>query len=187
MDSALLILLGESDELILLGSGGVWKHSSAELVVGGSSLEGLGGGIAESHLVSLLWMSLLEWEENQLRLVVLQSLQVDVHLLLAGAGSAVVNGDSDGSSELWGDAGGLELVMGESTAVSLLAGVPTGARRHNWAELLDWSWEHGLSLGVSALSPSQLGGWLVEVSFGSALPMLAKMYVWDDVVVLDHC
>ena len=32
-----------------------------------------------------------------------------------------------------------------------------------------------------------LSPWLIEVHSDSCLPVLAEMYVWDDVVVLDHC
>ena len=99
----------------------------------------------------------------------------------------MVNCDSNGAGEGSRKTGSLEFVKSESTSVANLASVLAGGGGHDWAELLDGSWTHGLALGISALSSSQLGGWLIEVAFCSALPVLAKMNVRNDVVVLDHC
>jgi len=184
VDSTVLVLLGESNELIRLGGGGAWEHSSADLVVGGGSLEDLSGGVVDQ---ALLWLAILAWEEDKLRLVGVQSFGVELHLIGASVGSAVINGNANSAGELGGETSGLKLIESESTTVADLSSVPAGAGRHDWTQLLDWPWEHGLALGVSALSSSQLSGGLVEVSFCSALPVLAEMYVWDDVIVLDHC
>ena len=53
--------------------------------------------------------------------------------------------------------------------------------------MLDGTGEHFTAFLLSALHSSQLFSWLVEVDSDSSLPVFAEMYVWDDVVVLDHC
>jgi len=99
----------------------------------------------------------------------------------------VVDSDSDSAGEAGAQTSGLEFDESEATAVSDLAGVPASARGNDRSEFLDGSGEHFAAFLLSALHSSQLLRWLVEVDSDSSLPVLAKMYVWDDVVVLDHC
>ena len=74
-----------------------------------------------------------------------------------------------------------------SLLVQRLCGVPSGAAGHDGSELLDGPGEHFTAFLLSALQSSELLRWLVEVDSDARLPVLAEMYVWDDVVVLDHC
>lgn len=179
-----LVVLSDSNILSSLSWSDSWKDSSANLVVGSWSLKNLSGGVVD---LSLLWLALLAWEEDQLGLVGAKSFSVELQLLSRGASSSVVHSDSNSAGEGGGDTGSLEFIESESTTIADLSSVLAGGRRNDWAKFLNWSWAHCLALGISALSSSQLGGWLIEVAFCSALPVFAEMYVRNDVVVLDHC
>ena len=184
MDLSILILLGDSNVFSTLSWSRVWKNSSADLVVGSWSLKSVSSGIVDE---SLLWLALLSWEEDKLGLVGVKSLSVELELLSACVSSTVIDSNSNSASKSGGEASGLELIEGESATIANLTSILAGGRGNNWAKFLNWSWAHCLALGISALSSSQLGGWLIEVAFCSALPVFAEMYVRNDVVVLDHC
>jgi len=99
----------------------------------------------------------------------------------------VVDSNANGAAEGGAELSGLDLGESEATAISDLTGVPARAGRNDGSELLDGPGEHFASFLLSALHSSQLLRWLVEVDSDTRLPVLAEMYVWDDVVVLDHC
>ena len=99
----------------------------------------------------------------------------------------MINRDTNRSSEGGGQTSTLQFLKGETTTVADFAGVLAGGLGNNRAERLNGSWEDAGSLGNSILVSLDLLGRLVEVSFGSSLPMFTKMYVDDHVVVFDHC
>ena len=99
----------------------------------------------------------------------------------------MVDSNTDSAGEGGAKAGGAELGQSEATAVSDLAGIPASARGDDGSELLDGPREHFAAFLLSALQSSQLLRWLVEVHSHTLLPVFAEMYVWDDVVVFDHC
>ena len=143
-----------------------------------------GGGVVDKTLLDL---AILSGEQDKLGLVSVQSLDVELLTLSGGVSSAVVNGDADGAGKGGAETGSLELTKSEATAVPDLAGVLACARGHNRAQLLNGSGVHSFSLGLSLLKSDSLLAWLVEVDSDSELPVLAEMYVGDDVIVLDHC
>lgn len=147
---------------------------AGNLVLGSSRLELLSGGIVDK---TLLWLVSTAWEQDHLGLVRVESLSVELELLVAGVSSSVIDRDSDGAGEAGTEASSLKLIKSKSTAVSNLASVAAGARRDDWAELLDWAGEFASSLGRSALISSELLGRLIEVAFRSALPVLSEMHV----------
>lgn len=185
---SLLVLSGDSGELIGGLGDGAGKDMAGDLVGSGGGLDLLGGGVIDE---TLLGLALTSGEEDQLGFVRVESLSVELELLLGGGGASVVNGDAHSACEASAQTSGLELSEGEATAVSDLTGVPAGAGGDNGAELLDGAGEHFFCFPFSLLESDELLGGLVEVNSESlhsgSLPVLAEMYVWDDVVVLDHC
>lgn len=122
---ALIVCLGDGDVLSGLDWDTVWENSAVNLVVGSNSLELLSGGVVD---LTLLWLAFLQWEQDQLGLVGAESLSVELELLSAGVGSAMINGDTNSASESGGDANGLELIESESTTVANLACISAGGR-----------------------------------------------------------
>ena len=184
MSVDLLHVGGDGLELVLGSGDGSWKDLAGDLVACGSGRHLSGGGVVDQ---TLLGLAVLSGEEDELGLVGVETLSVKLELLLASGGSSVVDRDADGASEGGAEAGGLELSQSEATAISDLASIPAGARGHNRSELLGGPGEHFTAFLLSALQSSELLRWLVEVDSDARLPVLAEMYVWDDVVVLDHC
>jgi len=168
----------------LLGSS-TWENLSGWLSLGSGGLELLSSGVVD---LSLLGLAFNTRPEDELILVSVQSLNIELKGGIVAVGSSVVNADSDSSSEGGAKSGGFELEKREATAVSNFACVPAGLGGNDGSQLLDGSWEHLSGLVLSASVPTELGSWLIVMSVVLlSRPVLAKMYVWDDVVVLDHC
>ena len=173
--------LGKFDGASSLGNR---QSVAGHLVGGGGGLELLGGRVVD---LALLGLVLASGENNQLALVSVQSGDVQLELLLTGAGSSVINGDSDSLGKGGGELGTLEFSEGEAAAVAHLTGVLAGGLGDNRTECLGGSGEDAGSLSNSILVSLDLLSRLVEMSLGSHLPVLAEMDVDDNVVVLDHC
>lgn len=176
--------LTNGSEFLGLLSASDGKNSSGHLLAGGGGLELLSGRVVDQ---TALGLALTTWEEDELRLVRVESLNVELQLLLGGVGSSVINGDADSASEIGGETGMLQFVEGEAAAVSDLASVAAGRRRNNWAEFLDWARESAGGLCDSTLVSSKLLGGLIEVALCSTVPVLSEVDVCYGVVVLDHC
>jgi len=136
---------------------------------------------------SLLWLVSNSWEEDKLGLVSVQSFHVELELFFASVGSSVIDSDTNSSCETSAQFDSLELLKSETTAVSNFASIPACLGRNDWSQLLDGSWEHSSCLCDSSLVSLLFESRLVVMSVRSSLPVLTEMYVWDDVVVLDHC
>lgn len=147
-------------------------------------LELLGGGVGDETLLGLV---LTAGEHNKLALVGVETGNVHLVLLLAGAGSSVIDGDANGAGDGGGDLGSLQLLQGEATAVADLTGVLAGGLGHDGSEALGRAGEDARSLCDSILVSLDLLSGLVEVGLGPLLPVLAQMHVDDHVVMLDHC
>lgn len=137
--------LGVFDGLLLLLD---WHGLALDLESGGGGLDRIGSSVGEK---TLLWLLLTSWEHDELALVGGEPLGVHVQLFLAGGGSSVIYGDSDGSSVSGGNTSGLQLLQGEATAKTNLAGVFASSLRHNGSECIDWSWEDAGCLSLSDL------------------------------------
>ena len=180
----LLHVSSDSLELVLNDGDGLGEDLAGDLVGCGSRSNLSGGRVVDE---TLLGLTVTSWEEDELGLVGVESLSVKLELLLAGGGASVVDGDTNGAAESGAELSGLDLGKSEATAVSDLTSVPACAGGDDGSQLLDGSGEHFAGFLLSALHSSQLLRWLVEVDSDTCLPVLAEMYVWDDVVVLDHC
>jgi len=181
----LLKIGGDLDGFNGLRGSSTWENLSRWLSRGSGGLELLGSGVVD---LSLLRLAFNTRPEDELILVSVQSLNIELKGGIVAVGSSVVNADSDSSSEGGAKSSGLELEKREATAVSNFACVPAGLGGNDGSQLLDGSWEHLSGLVLSASVPTELGSWLIVMSVVLlSRPVLAKMYVWDDVVVLDHC
>ena len=94
------------------------------LVVSGGGLDLLNGGVVDE---TLLGFALLSGEEDELGLVGVESLDVELELLVAGRGPSVVDRDSNSGGEASAKASTLKLSESEATSVPDLAGI--AARR----------------------------------------------------------
>ena len=124
MGVALLVLSGNGGELVLSLDDGAGEHLTGDLVAGGSRFDLLGSRVVDE---TLLDHAITSGEEDELGLVGVESLDVELELLLAGGGTSVVDSNSNGAGEGGGEAGALQLDEGEATAVSDLTSVATSA------------------------------------------------------------
>ena len=90
----------------------------------GNLLELFSGGIVDE---TLLWCTFNSWEDDELGLVSVESCSVSLELLSGGAGTSVVNSDSNSLSPCLGHLGGSELSKSETSAVSGLSSVLAGS------------------------------------------------------------
>ena len=180
---AISVFVGNLGELDGVSGSGYWQSLAGYLVGSGGRLELLSCRVVD---LALLRLVLASGEQNQLALIGVKSGDVQLELLLTGAGSSVINGDSNASCESGGKTGVFELGKGEASAVAYFASISASSLGDNRTQLFSWSGEDTCCLGNSILVSSELLGRLIEVSFGSSLPVLAKMDIDDHVVVLDH-
>lgn len=160
------------------------QGAAGHLGGGGRGLELLSGGVVDKTLLGLV---LASGEDDELALVGVESGDVQLQLLLGGAGASVIDRDADGASDLGVETGASELSEGESAAVANLASVLLGGLGNDGTKGFSRSGEDAGCLGDSILVSLDLLGGLVEVRLGALLPVLAEMDVDDHVVVLDHC
>ena len=150
-----------------------------------SGLESIGGGVINETLLRLISAA---GEEDELAQVGLKSVDVHIKLLLAGAGSSVIYGNSDASGVSGTELDGFQFLESETTAKTHLTGILASSLGNNRTERVDGSWESASGLVLSDLMSLRFLGGLVEVSLNTnSFPVLAKMHVDNHVVMLDHC
>lgn len=150
-----------------------------------SGLESIGGGVINETLLRLISAA---GEEDELAQVGLKSVDVQIKLLLAGAGSSVIYGNSDASGVSGTELDGFQFLESETTAKTHLTSILAGSLRNNRTERVDGSWESASGLVLSDLMSLRFLGGLVEVSlYTNSFPVLTKMHVDNHVVMLDHC
>jgi len=86
----------------------------------------------------------------------------------------VINGDSNASCESGGKTGVFDFSEGEASAVSHLASISASSLGDDGTQVLSGSGEDTGRLGNSILVSLELLGRLIEVSFGSSRPVLAR-------------
>ena len=176
-----LHLLGQRLNLASLGD--LWKGEHTGGSVLGSGFNLLGGGVVD---LSLLDLTLVEWEEDELGLIISQSLHIGVLHILGLVVSSVVDGDSDSLGESWGELSDLELLKSEASAELNLTRVFSSLSLNQWSQLGEWSWELGFSFLSSVIGSYLLVGAFVEEALDSSLPMLSQMRALKDVIVFYH-
>ena len=136
VDSGSLHLLGQWLNLASLGD--LWKSEDTGGGVLGGGFNLLSSGIVD---LTLLDLTLVMWEEDELGLIISQSLHVGVLHILGFVVSSVVNGNSDGLSEGWGELGQFKLLEGETSTELDLTSVLSSLSLNQWSQLGEWSWE----------------------------------------------
>lgn len=172
----LLVLLGDltgafSNDGIDDGEG------TGNALLGGSSTVG-------SRAVTLLGGLGLLGEDNQAGHVGGQAGLVQLQGLLGAVAATVVDGNTDGASNLAGDPGSLQLVQGEATAGTDLAVVLDGGAADGGAEGLDGAGGNEGGLGDTGGAAALLAAGLVEPGPDAAGPLLVEMAIRKLVVVL---
>jgi len=125
VENSLLSVLSGTNSLKLdfLNKVGSWENFTENLVIGGGGLELLSGGVID---LSLLGLVLASGEEDEFALVGVESCDVHCKLLLAGAGSSVINGDTDASGECGTQSSALQLSESESSSEADLTSILAG-------------------------------------------------------------
>ena len=115
------------------------------------------GGIALLGLLARLG------EHNQLRLVLLDSVNVGSQRNLVLVSASLVNGDTDRASELHGNSGLLQLSGGETATLANLEVVSLGGGSHHRSQQSSHGSGENLSgLSLTSQSSGLMTSWLVE-------------------------
>lgn len=188
-----MLLLGTSSSEgsvggdIRLGNGlGAWDDWGL-----GDREGGVGGELLLSSLdlgirgITLLWLAGLTWENDQLSLVLLESVDVGLESLDVSVLTTVVDSNTDGSGILFWNASSLELLKREASAESDLSVVLDGWGTDNWTKEVEWSRSQLGGTLCSVVSSADLLAWLVEVVFHSLLPVLLEVISDDGVILVD--
>ena len=176
-----LHFLGQRLDLASLGDS--WEGEDTGGSVLGSGFNLLGGGVVDLSLLNLTFVS---WEQDELGLIVGQSLIVGVLHISGFVVSSMVNSDSDGLGKGWGEFSQFELVKGESSTELDLSSVLSSLTVNQWSQLGDWSWEGSLGFFGSLVGSNSLVCGFVEEALNSSLPMLSQMRALKDIIVFYH-
>lgn len=176
---------GENRSLLLLGSdlsrydGGRSLGQRNDILV--SVLSNVGQLVSSG--VALLGLLARLGEDNQLRLELVDTVDIHRNSGLALVAASLVNGDSNGTSQLDWHSRLLELNGGESATLSELEVVPLSLRNNNGSQQTgNWSWENSCGLSLTSQSASLMTGWLVEPSLREGV-LLEVVNVWQDTLV----
>lgn len=160
-----------------------WKSEDSAGSVLSSSLDLFGGGVVD---LSLLDLAVVFWEEDELGLIVGQSLNVGILHISTLVVSSVINGNSDGLGESWGKLSGLKLIKRESSTELNFTSMLSSLTADEWSKLGKWSWESSLGFGGSVISSDLLVGGFVEEASNSSHPMFSQMRALKDIIVFYH-
>ena len=125
--------------------------------------------------VALLGLLRVAGEDNETRLVRLQTLNVDGLALLRQVSPPVVDDNADTTRLLLADTSLLELSQGEATALTDLPVVADGLRADSGAEEGEGADTELGSLLLAGLAAAKLAAGLVEPGADTALPVLAEV------------
>lgn len=137
----------------------------------------------ETHgRVALLGLLEVAGEDNEARLVCLETLNVERLALLAQVPPPVVNDDADTTSLLAADTSLLELGQGEPTTLTNLPVVSHGLAADCGAEEVERAHAQSSGLGLASLAAAELAPRLIEPGAHPLLPVLPEMVVVKDCV-----
>merc|ERR1719232_624665 len=145
-----------------------------------SQLHGLGKLLGAR--VSLPGLLRVDGEEDQLALVLLQTLGVELQRLNTLVLSAVIHSNTDGLGVLFAKTSSLQFFKGESLAGPDLDVVFVGGAVDSRPQLTQGPGSDAGSLGHTGLVTAELPGGLVEPGLDIVLPVLMEMPVWDELV-----
>lgn len=149
-------------------------------------MEYLGGVVDDAVLRLGDVVAFVSWVKHELAKVVSQSGFVELKTFLASIFAAMVDVDADRASELHSKSDRLDLSQGESLSESWPVAVSNGLASDVGSQSIEWPGRDGCGFCSSGNEPASLATGLVEPDSDVALPVLAKVDVGDDVVVLNH-
>ena len=180
-----LVLLVRSSQSQGSESGLLWNLNSSWLRLW-SWLDNWESSSSGQDLFSL-WSLTGSWEDDQLGLVLLESLHVQLEDLSGSVLTSVVNSNTNGSGVSWGQASSLDLSQGETSTSSNLSVVLDGWGSDNRSEGIQWSWSNGSSLRSSSLTTGSLLTGLVKMNSNTLLPVLSEVVLQKWEVLGDSC
>jgi len=127
-----------SDSLDLASLGGSWESEDSFSSVLDGTLKSILGGVVD---LTLLWCSILQWEEDKLGLVVIKSLNVFSLSSSIGVVSSMVTSDSYSSSEGLGKFGFSKLSERETSSELDLRCILFSLTVDKWSQFANWVWE----------------------------------------------
>lgn len=146
---------------------------------------------------------LVHGEEDELILVFLETLNIRLSWLDWLVAAAVVNWDTNCTSESSCKTSGLKLKcyfsklliriyesfylklsQCESTSQTLLCVITNRWATNDRAKFWGWSWECSLSLSDTILATAEFTCWLIEPGSHKALPPLVKVGIWNHLIAL---
>ena len=130
--------------------------------------------------VTLLRLLGVAGEDEEARLVRLESLNVEGLALLTQVSPSVVNNNANTTSLLATDTSFLQLGKSETAAFPDLAVVTNGLSTDSGAEEFKGADTKGSSLGLAGLATAELASGLVEPGAHAQLPVLAEVVVVED-------
>lgn len=130
--------------------------------------------------VALLGLLGVAGEDDQPRLVRLETLNVERLALLAQVSPPVVDDDADTTRLLLADTSLLELGEGEATALTDFPVVADGLRTDGGAEESEGTNAELSSLLLARVAAAELAARLVEPGADTALPVLAEVVGVED-------
>jgi len=137
--------------------------------------------------VTLARLGVLAGEEDQLRLVGLEAIDVGLERLGATVLAAVINGNADGLGKSARDTGLLELIKSEPAAQTHLVVVTLGGRVDDRAKKTRGRAREGGGRLLLTMDAATLGAsWLIQPGLDQLLPVLLVVPVGQDVVVFNH-
>ena len=125
--------------------------------------------------VALLGLLGVAGEDNEARLVRLETLDVDRLALLAQVSPPVVDDDADTTRLLLSNAGLLQFAEGEATALADFPVVAHSLGADGGAEEGEGADTKRSGLGLAGLAAAKFAAWLVEPSADTALPVLTEV------------
>ena len=135
---------------------------------------------------TLSWSISSSWEEDNLVLVLGESLNISLHGISVSVTSSVVNSNTDSLSESSGETGSSQFVKGETSTELDLGTVSSGLTENDWSKLADWS-DTGIGSSLSSsLGSELLVGWGIEEASNSSHPMLSQVSTLKDIIVFYH-
>ena len=130
--------------------------------------------------VALLGLLRVAGEDNETRLVRLQTLNVDGLALLRQVSPPVVDDNADTTGSLAADTGLLQLGQGEATALPDLAVVADSLGTDGGAEELEGADAESGGLSLAGLATAELASGLVEPGAHAQLPVLPEVVGVED-------
>ena len=142
--------------------------------------------VGDNTLVTILRGARVSWEDDELFEISLKSSNVGLEAFDAFISSSVIDGDTNGSGEVFIEAGLFDFFESEASTQSGSHVVSLSLTSNRWSQCFQWSWVDCLGLGSSLVESSFFLTGLVEPGLDPSLPVLPEVVFLNGVVVLCH-